>query len=348
MPARAGAVVLFGSGETSGVGRDALRWLVASGRELQRITVLETPAGFEPNADAVARRWTEFFERQDASQGSAVAQLPLRRRAAALGTDDPEAARPLLGADLVALGAGSPTYAVRHLRDSLAWRYVSAARAHGASLFLASAAAVAAGTLALPVYEIYKVGEDPHWKDGLGVLEPFGLSLAIVPHWDNTDGGDTLDTSHCFIGAARFAALAMSLPAATVVVGLEEHTALAIDVETSTASVIGHGGVEVIREGLLTEHRAGSAFPLSELGPFALPDRGALVPEDLARLIAAERPRTVAAPEIPAAVAALIAARERARSRRAWAEADALRRKIGELGWTVEDTAAGPSAKRAP
>ena len=54
------------------------------------------------------------------------------------------------------------------------------------------------------MYEIYKVGEDLGWKAGLNLLGPFGRSVAIVPHWNNHEGGEELDTSHSFMGQERF------------------------------------------------------------------------------------------------------------------------------------------------
>ncbi len=175
-----GAIVLFGSGETGPVGRLALRWLVESHGRPSSVAVLETPAGFELNADAVARRWADFLAKQAEAEGVEFSQLPLRRRDAPDGPDDEEHARPILAADLIVLGAGSPSYAVRHLAGTAAWQNVVKAHLSGASLFLASASAIAAGSFALPVYEIYKVGDDPHWRDGLGLFEPYGLRLAVV------------------------------------------------------------------------------------------------------------------------------------------------------------------------
>jgi hypothetical protein len=51
----------------------------------------------------------------------------------------------------------------------------------------------------LPVYEIYKVGQDVHAVDGLNLFADFGLHVSFIPHWNNTDGGVDLDTSR-FIG----------------------------------------------------------------------------------------------------------------------------------------------------
>jgi len=53
----------------------------------------------------------------------------------------------------------------------------------------ASAAALTIGRFTLPVYEIYKVGQDIHWVDGLDILSQFGLHLVVVPHWNNAEGG---------------------------------------------------------------------------------------------------------------------------------------------------------------
>jgi len=52
-------------------------------------------------------------------------------------------------------------------------------------LIFASAAAIAVSRHALPVYEIFKVGEDLHWKLGLDLFGQYGLDLTIVTQWNN-------------------------------------------------------------------------------------------------------------------------------------------------------------------
>jgi cysteinyl-tRNA synthetase len=52
-----------------------------------------------------------------------------------------------------------------------------------------------------------------------------------------------------------------------------------------------------------------------------------------------------AAYSLPAAVAELLAARERARAEKRWADADALRARIEEAGFVIRDTAQGPVAE---
>ena len=71
-------------------------------------------------------------------------------------------------------------------------------------MIFASAAAIAVNRHALPVYEIFKVGEDLHWKLGLDLFGQYGLDLTIVTQWNNREGGEELDTSHGFMGRARF------------------------------------------------------------------------------------------------------------------------------------------------
>lgn len=51
--------------------------------------------------------------------------------------------------------------------------------------------------------------------------------------------------------------------------------------------------------------------------------------------------------EVPAEVQALVQQRADAKKAKDWATADALRAKIGELGWVVEDTAQGPKVSKA-
>jgi hypothetical protein len=120
------------------------------------------------------------------------------------------------------------------------------------------------GKLTLPVYEIYKVGEKPHWIEGLDILGRFGLELVVIPHWNNAEGG-THDTRFCYMGRPRFSQLEDLLPEDFGIIGLDEHTACILDLEKQTASVEGVGSVTLkfgISE-LIFE--SGSDFPFSVL-----------------------------------------------------------------------------------
>jgi hypothetical protein len=46
------------------------------------------------------------------------------------------------------------------------------------------------------------VGAPPYWLDGLDLLRQLGLKVAVIPHYDNTEGG-THDTRFCYLGERR-------------------------------------------------------------------------------------------------------------------------------------------------
>jgi hypothetical protein len=98
----------------------------------------------------------------------------------------------------------------------------------------------------LPVYEIYKVGDQLHWLPGLDLFAPIGLNLTILPHWNNNEGGTELDTSHCFMGAERFRYLQRMLPSETTILAIDEHTACILEPDDESAVVMGAGSVKVI------------------------------------------------------------------------------------------------------
>jgi cyanophycinase-like exopeptidase len=333
-----GPVLLFGSGETApgstAVYEAVFRHLPPS----PLVAILETPAGFQPNSALVAEQVAAFIRRHLRNHRPRTVVVPARKRNTPYSPDDPAIVAPLAAADVLFLGPGSPTYAVRQLHNSLAWRLVQARHRQGAVLILASAATIAAGAFALPVYEIYKVGADLHWQPGLGFWAPYGLAPVFVPHWNNREGGAGLDTSCCFMGRERFTALQALLPPDTLYVGIDEHTALLIEPATGQARVVGNGCVTEIRGGVETVWPTDTTLALNRWGPFHLPDPD----PTLTAALASVAPWQPTAPTPPPAVLALVAAREAARQRRDWATADALRAQIQAQGWTVRDTPAGP------
>ena len=350
-PPAAGPVVLFGSGETSSVGRKAFHWVFSRQAETPHIAILETPAGFQPNSAWVASQVADFLKERLGEFSPQAIVVPARQRGTALSPDNAEILGPLLTANTLYLGAGSPTYAVTQLRDSLAWHMITGRQRLGATLLLSSAAVLAASAQTLPVYEIYKVGERLHWKPGLDFFGAYGLDLVFVPHWNNTEGGANLDTGYCFMGGARFEQLVSLLPEASTILGIDEQTALAVDLETGACQVLGAGQVTALspRSRQVTEHTQG--FNLAELGPFrpANPAEG-LPPHLWASLQAglqAGPPSASAPPRQPAApeVMSLVEAREAARQRRDWLVADKLRDEILALGWQVQDTPTGAQLK---
>jgi cyanophycinase-like exopeptidase len=340
-------VVMFGSGETSPHARPVYDELARRHGPAPRIAVLETPAGFELNSDRVAGRVAAFIGDHLRHLRPTVTVIPARQRGTPFSPDDPQIVAPLLDADIIFFGPGSPTYTVRQLRDTLAWHILRARHRLGATLVLASAATIASGSHALPVYEIYKVGADLHWQDGLALWEDFGLPLVFVPHWNNGEGGAELDTSRCFMGQARFAALRAMLPSWVTVVGIDELTALVADCAAEECRVMGHGQVTLLQGEQEQSWPSGATFPLSALGTWRSPRPAEGIPAgvwDQVRATADARQHAAATP--PPEVLALAQEREAARQRRDWAAADALRGRAAALGWQINDTPGGPQLSR--
>jgi hypothetical protein len=140
-----GKVVVISSGETSQTGGLIFRRISRSLPKGFRIAILETPAGFELNSARVAGRVADAITLRLADWSPQIDVIPARRKGTPHSPDNPELLEPLPLADLIYMGAGSPTYAARQLRDSLAWQEVLGCWQQGAGLVLASAAAVAAG-----------------------------------------------------------------------------------------------------------------------------------------------------------------------------------------------------------
>jgi cyanophycinase-like exopeptidase len=187
----------------------------------------------------VAARVADFLRWRLQNYRPQVSVVPAWKRDTPFSPDDPHIVARLAESNLIFLGPGSPTYAMRQLQDSLAWHMLRARHRLGAAIVLASAATMAASQYALPMYEIYKVGEDIHWRPGLDFFGDFGLSLAFIPHWNNAEGGTELDTSRCFMGQSRFEQLLSMLPCEMTVVGIDEHTALVVDLAAGKCHVMG-------------------------------------------------------------------------------------------------------------
>ena len=244
-----GPIILFGSGETSPSGQKIFDTVLRRMRNSPSIALLETPAGFELNSARVIGRVGEFIQHHLQNYQPQVVTVPARNRLSAYSPDDPQVIEPLYHADLVFMGPGSPSYAVRQLQGSQAWYAMLARHRLGGAIALASAAVVAISAYALPVYEIYKVGEELHWKPGLDFFGMYGLPLVFIPHWNNSEGGEELDTSRCFMGQMRFARLVEMLPPGLTLVGIDEKTGLIIHPQDGECQVIGSGGVTLIHTG---------------------------------------------------------------------------------------------------
>ena len=228
--------------------------------------VIETPAGFQPNVAVLSDKVRTFFEHNLQNFQPQVATITARHRGSGeLGTDRFAFAKPLEDADYIFAGAGSPTYAVRNLADSLVWNKTRERLRAGATLALASAMALAVSAQTLPVYEIYKAGLDLYWMPGLDIFREYGLDLTIVPHWNNSEGGAELDTSHCYMGERRFSELRKLLPNGAPILGIDEHTTAIVDLEADQIEVHGVGSVTARSGGESATYASGARFPLDVL-----------------------------------------------------------------------------------
>lgn len=355
----AGLLVLIGSGELgprmARVQRDVVRRLAGGGSPGDvSAVVIDTTYGFQDNADALTGELLDFHRRR-LGVAADVASL---RRGDGDELDRETALARLREADLVFGGPGSPSYALRHWHDMPVASTLAERVARGGAVVFASAAAATVGRCALPVYEIYKAGADPHWLAGLDLLGMFGICVAVVPHWDNTEGAGH-DTRYCFLGERRLRVLEAQLPPGTGLLGIDEHTALVVDVGGDSATVEGRGGVTLRVQGMETQYPAGTRLALDDLrgarDRAVAPQRTASVGASTAtasgaadslaaRLLDARQEAAALAHDaqmVEPLVALLVELRAEARGRGDYATADMIRERLAELGVELADTPEG-------
>ena len=307
------------------------------------LVALDGSYDFQTNRAEMSEKIAVFF-RSKVGIPTTVIGLPETDRA---GADlAPSALAPTIAglnaADLIFLGPGSPSRALRRWGGTPIVDQVVARIQNGATLITSSAAAAASGRCTIPVYEIYKAGTNPVWLDGLNFIGALtGLAVAIVPHWNNNEGA-THDTSRCFIGEGRLQQLERTLPDGTAILGIDEHTALTIDLGADSVSVGGKGAVTIRIPGIgETAMHSGATESLATFAARFGAAAGAprlSVPPTEAVLPA---PAAIPGLDVSAAVEQLIALRATARAERRFSDADALRAAIEALGVELVDEPTG-------
>jgi cyanophycinase-like exopeptidase len=261
-----GVIALLGSGETTALGREVLVNIFRRLKRPIRVVVLDTPAGFQPNADLVAGKVADFIAHRLQDFAPQVTVAHARYKGGPYDTDTPAAAEAIAAAHCIFAGPGSPGFMIRQLQDSQLLAALRTRHRQGTALVFSSAAALAVSAHALPIYEIFKAGADLHWLSGLDILGPFGYHLTIVPHWNNKEGGAELDTSHCFMGSERFERLQALLPPQETILGIDEYTACILDLAAGEGQALGKGSLTLLHEGMPPMiYRAGDRFPLTVL-----------------------------------------------------------------------------------
>jgi cyanophycinase-like exopeptidase len=255
-----GLLVIMGSGETAPTMVKPHRAIFERAPDRPAV-LLDTPYGFQSNADDISARSVAYFA---ASVGRTVSVVPWRT-APPPGLSRERALAALATAGWVFAGPGSPTFTLRQWRDTPVPAALVDVLARGGVVLLASAAALTLGSHTVPVYEIYKAGLDPYWEPGLNLVEQVcGLPAVVIPHYDNAEGGHH-DTRYCYLGEQRLAAMEQHLPTDSFVLGVDEHTAVLLDPAARTATVIGNGTMTVRRKGQSIVHPSGSVVPFDEL-----------------------------------------------------------------------------------
>lgn len=250
-------LVVMGSGETAPTMVRTHRRVLAdtfAGGASGLALALDTTFGFQDNADDLAAKTLQYFG-QSVGHEVTTARWPR--------SDQPSADAERTLADLAQArwlfaGPGSPTYALRHWRETGVAPAMADVVSRGGTLVVGSAAACTIGSHTVPVYEVYKAGADLFWADGLDVLSAAtGIRAAVVPHFDNAEGG-SYDTRYCYLGAVRLSAMEHLLPDDVGVLGVDEHTALLLDTAAGTAIVAGNGVVTLRHHDSAVELEAGT------------------------------------------------------------------------------------------
>jgi hypothetical protein len=265
-------LAFMGSGETAPTMVTPHREIVARLGEGPRAVLLDTPYGFQENGPEITQRAVEYFAKrvqltiEAAGYPGPLAADPAQRSA---GAEAAALAR-LRTANLIFAGPGSPSYALSVWRGSPIPEALATRITEGAALVFASAAALTLGKFTIPVYEIYKAGQPVQWLEGLDLLPKIGFegSCVVIPHYDNAEGG-THDTRFCYLGERRLAIMEAMLPDDAWVLGVDEHTAVIMDLDARTVSVTGRGGLTVRRRGASRTFAAGEQLTLDTLQALA-------------------------------------------------------------------------------
>lgn len=209
-----GPLALVGSGEYLPVMADVEGMLLAD----RPPRYVQIPTAAAPEGERSLRRWLDLGAAQADRLG--VEQIPVvaRDRAEA---DAPELAALVDGAGLVYLSGGNPAFLAKTLRGTRVWDAIVAAWQSGTALAGCSAGAIAL-TGWVPSMRALHREPDP----GLGILP----NLCVLPHFDKMLGWvpDLLTNA------------VLRPPAGTVVIGIDEETAI-VDMSGSGRAWQVHG-----------------------------------------------------------------------------------------------------------
>jgi cyanophycinase len=229
-----GHILLAGGAEFGGRMAEAdVRAIELAGGADARISIIPTAAAPDNNHRRAGRNGVRWFESLGARD---VAALPLTDRASA---ESPAVAAALRASRLIYLLGGFPHYLGQTLLGSASWQAVVAAHQAGAVV-----AGSSAGAMVLCQY--YYSPESKQLAEGLGMLP----NACVLPH-------------HNAFGKGWAAQLATRLPG-SILLGIDERTAMLDDGAAGAWQVYGQGAVTLYRDGVVAVHRAGEQFEIGD------------------------------------------------------------------------------------
>ena len=260
-------LTIMGSGETAPTMVGTHRRLTALLPSPVRAVVLDTPYGFQENAGELATRAVDYFKTSvnvDLRVAGLTRMKPSSDGQMPSPTQIERGLRAVEDADYLFAGPGSPTYSIQQWSDTPIRNLLASKLKDGGVVTFASAAALTLGVRTVPVYEIYKVGVDPYWHDGLALLRDIGVNASVIPHYDNAEGGSH-DTRFCYLGERRLRVLESVMSADEFIIGVDEHTGLVINLDEERAEVVGNSTVTLRKGDRQVTFASGESFALQVL-----------------------------------------------------------------------------------
>ncbi len=254
-----GSIAILGSGETSPNLVSVHRKLINNLEGELNAYMIDTPFGFQENADELVKKLKEFYKK---SVEIEIHLASFRDKKNINSINYFEMLEELSESNFIFAGPGSPSYASKTWFESKIPDLFKNHIIKGGNAVFSSAAASTLGSKTLPVYEIYKVGLEPYWEKGLNILEIFNLNCTIIPHFNNKEGGSH-DTSYSYVGKRRMDTLLDK--EFTNIVGIDEHTALILNGKDNSFEVEGIGNVTVINHKEEKKFEKGKIYDLNDL-----------------------------------------------------------------------------------
>jgi len=227
-----GHMLLAGGAEFGGrMAEPDIRAIELAGGADARISIIATAAAPDHNHERAGRNGVRWFESLGARN---VAALPLIDRASAAS---PAIVAALRDSRLIYLLGGFPHYLGQTLLGSASWHAILAAHQAGALVVGSSAGAMV-------LCQHYYNPDSSKVVEGLAMLP----NACVLPHHNTFGKG----------WAARLAAL---LPE-SVLLGIDERTAMLDDGAGGAWRVYGQGAVTLYRQGQATAYASGAQFEL--------------------------------------------------------------------------------------